>query len=270
MADWLIVSKIFVSISIVVGLSLVAEHVSPRAAGILAGYPLGAAISLFFIGVENGKVFAAQGAVYTLGGLSASLVFVYFYFKISSTIRRFELLFSSAAAIAGFLVAAKVLSLLNLNLTNAFFITFCSICFFYSRFKNIPNVLVKKRIRLTPFMLFARAVAAAGIILIVTGIAKWVGPNWSGILSAFPITLFPLILLVHVSYGKDQVHTIIKNFPLGLGALIVYVIIVKFGYPIVGIAWGTGLAFLSATLYLVGFSVVSGRLAKKKSAAQFS
>lgn len=260
----MIIAKILVSVVFVVGLSLVTEHVSPKVAGILAGYPLGAAISLFFIGIENGREFAAQGAVYTLGGLSASLVFVYFYFKASAKGPRFELLFSVFAAVAAFLVAAKILSFLELDLIKAFIITFACICFFYYQFRKIPNVLVRKKVSFTPMVLAVRAFAAASIILFITGIAKAVGPNWSGILSAFPVTLFPLLLLVHVSHGREQVHTIIKNFPLGLGALIVYVTFVKIFYPTLGVGFGTALAFAAATFYLILFSFVSSKVVKPR------
>lgn len=262
MFEWLIITKIVVSVFFVVGLSLVAEHVSPRVAGILAGYPLGAAISLFFIGIENGKDFAAQGAVYTMGGLSASLVFVFFYYKVSSQSRRMELFFSAIASIAAFLIAAKVLILLNLGLGTAFLITSGCICFFYYQFRHIPNVMVRKKVKFSAGVLVVRALAAAAIVLIVTGIARSVGPNWSGVLSAFPITLFPLLVLVHVSYGREQVHTIIKNFPLGLGALIVYVAVVKTGYPSFGVGLGTIMAFSAATLYLISFSVIMNKYKK--------
>ena len=52
--DSLLLAKIATAIIAVVGLSLVAERVSPRVAGILSGYPLGTAIALFFIGIELG------------------------------------------------------------------------------------------------------------------------------------------------------------------------------------------------------------------------
>ncbi len=45
--DSLLLAKIATAIIAVVGLSLVAERVSPRVAGILSGYPLGTAIALF-------------------------------------------------------------------------------------------------------------------------------------------------------------------------------------------------------------------------------
>ena len=66
--------KLIVSIALVLTLSAVAEHVSPKAAGILAGYPAGAAITLFFIGLDISAEFAADSAVYTMMGLVAMRV----------------------------------------------------------------------------------------------------------------------------------------------------------------------------------------------------
>lgn len=262
--DWLDISKVLVSVTTVVGLSLVTEYVSPRIAGLLAGYPLGAAISLFFIGVENGRDFAAQGAVYTLGGLSASLVFVYLYYRISAKVRRWELLASTLVAVGGFLVVSKVLSQLDLGLGKAILITVGCICLFYFQFRKIPNVLVQEKVNFSPGVLFVRALMAALIILIVTESAKWVGPKWAGIFSAFPITLFPLLIVIHFTYGREQVHTIIKNFPLGLGALIIYVITVRFTYPVIGVVLGTVWSFVAATLYLIIFSTLTYWVKKRK------
>ena len=88
MFELVFISKIVVSIIAVVGLSFVAEHVSPKVAGILSGYPLGTAIALFYIGLENGEQFAASSAVFTIAGFSASLVLVYVYYRVSIALDR--------------------------------------------------------------------------------------------------------------------------------------------------------------------------------------
>ena len=75
----LIVIKIVVTSAMVLALSWINERVGPRIAGILAGFPLGIAVSLFFIGVEQGAGFAAEASVSTLGGLGASLAFCCVY-----------------------------------------------------------------------------------------------------------------------------------------------------------------------------------------------
>ena len=61
----------------------------------------------------------------------------------------------------------------------------------------------------------AAGLLAGFIILAIIATAQLVGSRWAGLLSAFPSTLFPLILIVHLSYDKTHVHTIIKNVPTG-------------------------------------------------------
>ena len=248
----------------VVGLSLIAEHVSPRVAGVLSGYPLGTAIALFYIGLENGKEFASQGAIYTLAGFSASLVLVAFYYKASSIIDRYNVLISAIVAIFAFFLAAGILSQFTLGLAESFLISFSAIIVFGFQFRKIDNVLVAKKVQFTRWVLLFRALAAASIVLLITGLAKIIGPNWAGMLSAFPITLFPFLLIIHLTYGKEQVHTIIKNYPVGLGALLTYTISVSFTYPAFGIATGTFLSFLFATIYLVLFALISRQLIEKR------
>jgi hypothetical protein len=96
-----------------------------------------------------------------------------------------------------------------------------------------------------------RALFAASIILLITGIAKLVGPTWSGLFSAFPTTLFPLMLIVHFTYDKKHVHTIIKNVPVGIFSLVLYSLAVSIVYPLYGIYWGTLISFGVATTYLL-------------------
>jgi hypothetical protein len=75
--------KLVVVITVVVGLSIIAEHGSPRLAGLLSGYPTGSAITLFFFGLELSPQFAAHSAVYNMIGMVAMQVLIYAYYKTS-------------------------------------------------------------------------------------------------------------------------------------------------------------------------------------------
>ena len=259
MLELVFLSKLVLTVCLVLVLSIIAEHISPKAAGILAGYPLGAAIALFFIGLEIDPVFAASSAVYTMIGLVATQSFVYFYFKSSLIFKKMNILISSIFAIIGYFVVIWILHFVKVNKFLAILIPIGSIFLFVYLFREIKNVSIQHKIKLTFKILFLRAVLAAGIILIITGVAQFVGSTWAGLFSAFPITLFPLILIIHITYDKAHVHAIIKNFPLGLGALIIYSLAVSIVYPALGIYMGTFAAFMAATLYLVVYRIVAVR-----------
>ncbi len=251
----LLLIKIVVSVAMVLGLTLIAERASPRIAGILSGYPLGVALALFFVGIENGARFAADSAVYTTAGFTASLVLVFVYCWIMTKVKRHQVLTASAVAVAAFVVAAAVLQRLPFGLWSGALLTAGAIVFCYRRFRHIANVTINQRIRLTFAAFLVRALAAAAVVLMITGLARMIGERWTGVFSAFPVTLFPLLVILHLTYGPAQVQTIIKNFPAGMGSLLTYVVAVAMTYPRYGVVMGTLLSFLLATGYLVALFI---------------
>jgi hypothetical protein len=228
-----------------------------RAAGLLAGYPAGAAITLFFIGLDISPEFAADSAVYTMMGLVATQVFVYCYFKSTLYFKRYSIVLSSVFAITGYFMVAWLLHYIRLNKFLAALIPIASIFGFVYLFRRIQNATIEDRVKLTPRILFLRAFLAGFMILIIIGTAKFVGFRWAGLFSAFPSTLFPLILIVHLTYDKAHVHTIIKNFPLGLGSLITYSLCVSIVYPASGIYIGTVISLAAASIYLLVYRLVA-------------
>lgn len=244
------VLKLIIAVTVVIGLSLIAERASPRVAGILSGYPTGSAVSLFFFGLEINPEFAANSAVYNMIGLVAMQAFIYFYYKASL---KFNLIISSCVAIAGFFLVIGVLQFVQLNKFFAVLILIASIFLFLDLFRPIKNVKIENKIQLSRKVLTVRALFAASIILLITGIARLVGPTWSGLFSAFPTTLFPLILIIHFTYDKKYVHVMIKNVPVGIFSLVLYSLTVSIVYPQYGIYWGTLLSFGVATLYFIAY-----------------
>jgi hypothetical protein len=253
-----LIAKIAVTIAMVLALSLIAERVSPRVAGLLSGYPLGAAIALFFIGMEISPEFAAESAVYTLAGLAASQALVYGYFMASRRTAGRGILASTAAGLASYFSAAWLLHLVTFSRGLAVLAAVGSMALFVRLFRGIRDVAITRSVRLTPAVFLMRAAFAAGIIVAITAAAQAVGPVWAGLFSAFPTALLPLVLIVHMTYDKAHVHTIIKNFPNGVGALIAYGLAVSYFYPACGVGWGTLAAFGLATVYLLVYGAVTG------------
>ena len=165
MADSLFLIKLVVTVVVVLLLSLVAERVSPRIAGILAGYPLGGATALFFIGLEMGPEFASNSALYTLIGLVATQSFVYVYFRATLTFKRFNILASSILAAAGYFIVIWLLHFIRPGKFLAVMIPVASVFLFVYLFKKIKNITIQNKVKLAPGVLFFRAFLAAISIL---------------------------------------------------------------------------------------------------------
>ena len=80
--------KVAAATAIVLGLSVLAERLGPRLAGVLMGAPLGALISYYFIGREAGPEFVAAGTPYAAAGMTGTLMFTYAYYRTSSLVHK--------------------------------------------------------------------------------------------------------------------------------------------------------------------------------------
>ena len=208
--------KVLVSILVVVLLSLIAEHAGPRVAGVVSGYPLGAAISLLFIGIEISPAFAARSAVFTAAGLTGTVAFVGGYLlglKAAEGRRRLPALgIALIPALAAYGLTAWGVSLVSINRGTALVIAMASMILADRVFRTIPDTAIHTRIQLGFGVTLLRAVFAALVILAITTAARAVGPEWAGLFSAFPITMLPLLVIIQFTYEPAHVRTIIKDF----------------------------------------------------------
>ncbi|MFY0712218.1 hypothetical protein J1D01_00955 [Seonamhaeicola sp. NFXS20] len=266
MPELLFLIKLVIAIGFVVGLSLLAENVSPKVAGVLSAFPTGSAITLFFFGLEISSEFASKSAVYNMVGLTAQLSFVYIYYLASSYFNKYNILLSSLSSILGYFIIVWLLHFIELNRYIAILIPVSFSFIYLYLFKKIENVKIENKVKLNYKTLFIRAIFAASIILLITSIPKLVGSTWAGLFSAFPTTLFPLILIIHFTYSKKQVHTVIKNVPIGMFSLIIYSLSVSLVYPLYGIYLGTLISFAMAAIYLLVYRKLRSVYYKKVSA----
>jgi len=247
--------KIGVAVLMVVGLSVLAEHVSTRFAGLFSGFPLGAAITLFFIGYEIGPAFASQSAVYTVFGLIGTLFFVCGYYAGSVALGgRSGVVAALGATLGGVLLyfaATLLLRFFRVGLFGAVLSTASAIAVATCMFHHLKNVYIDKPLRLGPRQLISRALFSAGVITLITASARIVGSHWAGLLSAFPMTMLPFVFIIHTIYRAEHVWSIIKNVPRGLVAIVAYGAVVSAAYPRHGIWWGTLEGYLAATVYLL-------------------
>ncbi len=266
----LLVAKILVTFLTVVLLARVAERMSPRHAGLLAGFPLGTAIALYFFGWEQGPEFAAHSAVYTLSGLTSAVCFAFGYWQVIK--RRADILWLPLATLSGFVcffVSSLILQFLPANRWVILTVVVVAILLFRTLFKEIGESQINRNAppanRLAAFLssktntLLFRANIATASILLITGLAEFLGPERAGLLAAFPVSFFPLLLILHISYGAAVVSTTIKHYPDGIGALVVYALAVSYLYPLLGLHWGTAASLLCSVAYLLVYGVLRAR-----------
>lgn len=261
----LMLIKIGVTITIVLALSIIAERVSPRWAGLLGGYPLGSALVMIFIGYQEGTSFAALSAIHTIAGLTANLGVFAAYGLVLMLRPKSSYLFAGLCSLITFFSISIPLSQIDFDLMGsvAFIIIVIALCLF--SFKRFPDKLITTAVRLSFWVTFIRAAMACFVVLAITGLAEQLGPEMAGVLAGFPSTVFPMIIIIHFTYGPAPVLTIIKHFPSGLGAMLTFAIIYALYLENLGLLLGTFAAFAAATLYLLVFSALQQKMRQSKS-----
>jgi hypothetical protein len=94
------------------------------------------------------------------------------------------------------------------------------------------------------------------LIVGVITLAEILGTRWTGLLTGFPATFLPTLLIIHLTYGAAQTHAIIRNFPVGV---IFYILTVAVTFPLWGIYGGTAASLAVSFLYLAGVALNGGR-----------
>ncbi|UCG39024.1 MAG: hypothetical protein JSV00_01960 [bacterium] len=242
----ILIVKILVTITLILGLSHIAERTGPRVAGVLSGFPIGTALVLFFYGIELGPRFAASTVPYNLLGHVSAQSFAYLYFLRARSGAPSSVIHASLAALTGYALAASLMSSLEPSLLSSACISFASIALFSLLFRRAPNIPIERKVRCTRGMILMRLLLSTTIVLLVTGLAHSVGPRWAGLFSAFPLVVFPLVLLIHVHHGHSQARTVLKNFPRGLWTVLAYSVTVSFTYGHLGVYLGTAVGYMVA------------------------
>ncbi len=245
-----LLAKALWSAAIVLALSWIAERASTRVAGILSGAPIGTLLVYFFVGLEMGPAYVVASVPYGIAGFTGTIIFVLAYYVVSRHIERLQAVASTVVAVVLFAAVAMVLVRLPFTMAGALVLTIGSCVGAYWLLRKVENVHVDDPIRLTLGVLVLRGGSAALFVVAVIALAEALGSKWTGLLIGFPMTLLPTLFIVHVTYGEEYTHTMIRNFPLGLGSIVVYLLSVTVTFPMWGVYGGTAASLALSVVYL--------------------
>ena len=245
-----LLAKVFWSAAIVVGLSAIAERVSTRMAGILAGAPQNAVLIYFFVGRDMGTAYVVESVPYAIAAFTATLAFVIGYYWSSLWFTRHTAMASSVIGVAAFVVFAWVLDGVLFTLASAFLLTLCSSAAALWHFRKIRNVPVDNPVRFTARIVLLRGGLAATAVVVLIYLAESLGSRWAGLLTGFPAILLPTLVIIHLTYGTASTHTMIRSFPIGLGSIVLYILSVPLTFPHFGVLGGTAASLALSFVYL--------------------
>jgi hypothetical protein len=208
--------------------------------GLLVGLPLTAGPLLFFLTLEQGKSFSARTSIANMMGLVALAAFASVYAHVSRACSWIPSLLAGSATYVA--TAALLMKLPLVSVAWAFPVACAALmlallCFPRQRLLT-PEFKVSSGREIS-----LRMVMAAGIVFLLTSLARLLGPVASGLLSIFPVYTSILAVFNHMKSSTLAI-AVLKGVVAGaFGSAVFFVIVATAQEKL-----PTGLCFGSATL----------------------
>ena len=240
----LLAVKLLLAPSFVVGASLAARRFGARIGGLVAGLPVVAGPIVLVYALSHGAAFAAGAAAGTLLGLVSLIAFVVVYARVAG--RRFW----AASLLAGWLAFAlgtAAFSTVSLPAGAALAVAGAGL---------LAGLLLLPRAGGAPpthgpppaWDLPVRAACALALVLTLTTVAGWLGPQLSGLLAPFPIIATVLATFTHAQHGTDELLRLLRGLISGFGAFALFFFTLAVALPNMEIAAAFALATALALL----------------------
>jgi hypothetical protein len=240
----LLAVKVLLAPSFVVGASIIARRHGPLIGGLVAGLPVVAGPVLLAYALEHGRAFAAGAAGGTLLGLVSLIAFVVVYARLAGR------LFWGTSMLAGWLAFALFtagFSALSVPVGAALALALAAV---FGGLAALPRAGASLRAHPQPpaWDLPLRALCALALVLTLTAIAGWLGPQLSGLLAPFPIIATVLATFTHAQRGTDELLRLLRGLLSGFGAFALFCFTLALVLPHLDIAASFLLASAVAVL----------------------
>jgi hypothetical protein len=220
--------------------SLAARRWGDRAGGWIAALPFVAGPLLFIVALEQGARFAAQAATTAISGIVALAVFALVYARICT---RQSWWISLLAGWASYMLVAALLRPWNGPVWERLVTTFAGLWICQ---RLLPSVRHDdSRTAPWPYDLPVRMVSASVLVATVAGLARAMGPAWSGLLAPFPVATTILVVFSQLQKGPEAVSRLLQGFLPALAGLVLFFAVLSRALEL-GIAAGFCLALLAA------------------------
>ena len=217
--------------------SLAARRWGPVVGGLLVGLPLTSGPVAFFLALEQGTAFAARAAVATMAGILSVGAFAVAYARAAA---RYGWPGATLLGWAAYLGATLGFRSLELSLLPVFFSVVLTLGI---ALRLMPGTAAApKGIRAPWWDIPARMSSATLFVLLLTGLARVLGPQMSGLLAPFPIYGTVLAVAAHHFEGPSAAAGLLRGVIAGSFAFASFFVVLAWTLERSGLAAAFGAA----------------------------
>lgn len=240
----LLAVKLLLAPAFVVGASLTARRHGPRVGGLVGALPVVAGPILLVYSLAHGPAFAAHAAAGTVLGLISLTAFVVVYARLAGRVPW------PAGLLCGWLAfALGTLAFSAVTLPTGVALALACAAFAVGLALLPPPLAAAPRPVPPPaWDLPLRAGCALTLVLALTAVAGWLGPQLSGLLAPFPIIASVLAVFTHTQRGVPELRRLLRGLLSGFGAFALFCFVLAVSLRTLGTAAGFALACSAAVL----------------------
>jgi hypothetical protein len=236
--------KLLLAPLFVVGASMTARRFGPRVGGLVGGLPVVAGPILLAYALAHGAGFAAGAASGTLLGLVSRTAFGVVSGRLAG---RLSWGASMLAGWLAFAIATAFFSAFTIPAGAALVLAFAALAAGLATLPR-PRAESPPSYALPRWDLPLRAGCALALVLTLTALAGWLGPQLSGLLAPFPIIATVLAIFTHAQRGVDDTLRLLRGLISAYGAFALFCFTLAVSLRSLGIAAGFLLATAVALL----------------------
>lgn len=235
----LLLVKVTLIPAVIAMVTLAIQKWGSKIGGLIGSMPWVAGPILLFFILEQGTAFGIHSIQGSMTGILALISFCVSYSAFS---RKLSWLPTLILSYGIYTATAVIMNALQLSLIVRYVLVM-SVVLTALRFFPTPTSQSTNARRL-PFDIPIRMGVATLFVLIITGLASILGPNWSGILTPFPILTSVLAIFSHTLQGSNAAITTLRGLVTGLLGFTTFLFLQAFLLPRFSIALSFGLAFV--------------------------
>jgi hypothetical protein len=246
--------KLFASPALIGLASLAGKRWGPNVAGLLGGLPLVGGPVVVALWLSHGSAYATDVALAAPVGVWANIAYMLVFGYASAYLRWW-----GALALVWFAYLAAGIGLGELGLARNVWLgltivpgLWCAAVYWLPKPAAPPQLGHLPRIEL-----LARVLAAAALVLLLTGISSAIGPTLTGVFTGAPVAASVIPSFTFANAGRDALLLVLRGFLTGLMGFCVFFFVLGVGIPALG-----GFAILAALLSGVAVGVLATRLSR--------
>ncbi|MDP1820385.1 MAG: hypothetical protein Q8K58_10935 [Acidimicrobiales bacterium] len=246
-----VVLRLLLAPVFVAAASLVVRRFGPRIGGLVGGLPVVAGPILLVVTLDHGRRFGSDAANGTILGLIALACFVLVYARACG---RLGWAPSLLLGWGGFAVAALVLSLVDVAPAAGLAVAWVAFAGVLLALPATDHAHDAELVDLPAWDLPVRGLAAAAMVVVLTAASDALGPEWSGLLTPFPVITTVLAVFTHAHHGPTEARVLLRGLVLGLYgfALFAYVLAVALRHLGTAPSFALALTACAAVLAALG------------------